>query len=129
MEMNEINTGYNQFLKDKKEKEYKGAILVGLLFILIFALVFEVGLWFLEAVVVKDLWNWFILPVTGCKFEYWQMFGALLIPSVLCLSASINKSVSDADNDTSDPVVNIVVSIVVRLIFLLIFWGVGAWIA
>jgi hypothetical protein len=115
-------------IMEVKEKENKGVILVGLLFVLIFVLVCEIGLWFLEAVVVRDLWNWFILPVTGFKFEYWQMFGALLIPSVLCLSSSINKSISNADNDTSDLLVNSIVSIVMRLMFLLIFWGIGAWI-
>lgn len=124
----EMNTGYNQFLKDKKEED-KGVILVGLLFVLIFALIFDIGLWFLEAVVVKDLWNWFILPVTGFKFGYWQMFGALLIPTVLCLSSSINNSISKSDNDVSDHVINIIVSIIMRLTFLLIFWGIGAWIA
>ncbi len=125
----EMNTGYNQFLKDKKEEEEKGVILAGLLFVLIFALVFDIGLWFLEAVVVKDLWNWFVLPVTGFKFGYWQMFGALLIPTVLCLGASINNSISKSDNDASGHAIDVIVSIIMRTIFLLIFWGIGAWIA
>lgn len=126
----EMNTECNQFLKDEKEEETKGAILVGLLFVFIFALVFDIGLWFLEAVVVMDLWNWFILPVTGFKFGYWQMFGALLIPTVLCLSSSISNSISKSDDDdASDHVINVIASIIMRTIFLLIFWGVGAWIA
>lgn len=125
----EMNTEYNQLLKNKKDEDTKGAILVGLLFVLMFALVFDIGLWFLEAVVVMDLWNWFILPVTGFKFGYWQMFGALLIPTVLCLGSSISKSISKSDNDASDHAINVVVSIVMRTMFLLIFWGVGAWIA
>ena len=124
----EMNAGYNQFLKDKKEEEEKGVILAGLLFVLIFALVFDIGLWFLEAVVVMDLWNWFVLPVTGFKFGYWQMFGALLIPTVLCLGSAINNSISKSDNDASNHAINIIVSIIMRIIFLLIFWGIGAWI-
>jgi hypothetical protein len=125
----EMNIGYNQFLKDKKEEEEKGVILAGLLFVLILALVFDIGLWFLEAVVVMDLWNWFVLPVTGFKFGYWQMFGALLIPTVLCLGASINNSISKSDNDASGHAIDVIASIIMRTIFLLIFWGIGAWIA
>jgi hypothetical protein len=125
----EMNTEYNQLLKDKKDEDTKGVILVGLLFVLMFALVFDIGLWFLEAVVVMDLWNWFILPVTGFKFGYWQMFGALLIPTVLCLGSSISNSIAKSDNEASDHAINVVVSIIMRTIFLLIFWGVGAWIA
>ena len=106
------------------EKTTHGKI-IALLVIACIILITDVGVWLLDALVIQKLWNWFIYPATNFHFTYWNMFGALLIPTVLN-TASTLRAVQKENEDAIDSAAKSMSMLIIHVISTLLVWGLGA---
>lgn len=114
--------------KDKKTKKALCSKIFAGAVILCIIIATDIGVWMLDALVIQKLWNWFIYPITNFHFTYWNMFGALLIPTVL-ITATTFQTQKNEDKEGLDIAAEHEAILIVHAISTLIVWGLGAIIA
>ena len=88
--------------------------------VLFLDLLLSTAIGFLEAVVFKSMWGWFIIPLGAPLINFWHSYGILLMIKFV-KTWKINK-----DNNKNVDIEEIIVNNLAITMVCLLVWGIGA---
>lgn len=86
------------------------------------------GLSFLSAVLLKDCWNWFLVPVAPVStLGYGHAYGLILLfDAVAAICAHVRDDDEEAEKQEASPFLRPIVKALTKAVVFLLFWGVAA---